>query len=64
MKLELTFIAFCIAISVACIYGWIANVIYFANCDFEKPYKAEVIRGFGIVVAPVGVVAGYIDIKD
>lgn len=64
MKLELTYIAFCIAISVACVYGWIANVIYFANCNFEAPYKEEVIRGVGIFVPPVGVVAGYIDIKD
>ena len=44
--------------------GWIANLCRFVNCDFEQPLKAEVIRGIGVFVPPVGAIAGYIDIDD
>jgi len=44
--------------------GWIINLVKFCKCDFEAPYKAEVIRGVSIFVAPVGGVMGYINIDD
>ena len=44
--------------------GWLFNVVRFCQCDFKAPYKAEIIRGVGIVVAPVGGVAGWITIAD
>lgn len=44
--------------------GWVWNVVDFVNLDFEAPYKAEIIRGAGVVVAPVGGVLGYIRIED
>ena len=40
---------------------WIANAIEFSKCDFESPYKCEVMHGIGIVVAPLGWVFGFID---
>lgn len=44
--------------------GWVANVYKFAKSDFQEPYKTEVVRGIGIVIAPVGIIAGYMDIGD
>lgn len=41
--------------------GWVKNIIKLAECDFEAPYKAEVIHAVGIVPI-VGAVTGYIDI--
>ena len=46
------------------ILGWVMNVVAFASCDFEPSYKAEIIRGVGIVVAPVGAISGYLTIED
>ena len=46
------------------IVGWIINIVKFANTDFKEPYKAEIIRGVGIGIAPIGMVTGYIKIKD
>ena len=46
------------------IVGWVMNLVAFCRCDFEAPYKAEIIRAVGVVVPPVGGVAGYIGIDD
>jgi len=43
--------------------GWVKNLIKLSECDFESPYKAEVIRTVGIF-PPVGMVVGWIDIED
>lgn len=44
--------------------GWGWNIYKLTECDFKEPFKAEVIRGVGIFVFPVGVVTGYLDIED
>jgi hypothetical protein len=44
--------------------GWVMNIYKFSQYDFDTPLKAEVIRGIGIVVAPMGAVIGFLDIKD
>lgn len=43
--------------------GWILNLISFIGLNFSSPYRAEVIRGMG-VVTPMGGVIGYFNIKD
>jgi hypothetical protein len=43
--------------------GYVMNIYKFAKCDFEAPYKAEVIRGVGIFI-PYGIVTGWMDIED
>ena len=43
--------------------GWCMNLYKLTQCDFQSPYKCEVIRAIGIV-PPVGAVAGWIDIED
>ena len=44
--------------------GWFKNIGRFVHCDFKAPYKAEVIRGIGIPVVPLGAIAGWVTIKD
>lgn len=45
------------------IFGWGRNIYKLAKCDFEAPYKAEIIRGIGII-PPVGAILGYCNISD
>jgi len=41
--------------------GWIKNVIKLANCDFEAPYKAEVVHTVGLIPT-VGMITGWLDL--
>jgi hypothetical protein len=41
--------------------GWIKNLIKLSDCDFDAPYKAEVIHAIGLF-PPVGMVTGWIDV--
>ena len=41
--------------------GWVKNIIKLADCDFEAPYKAEVIHAIGIF-PPVGAITGWLDL--
>ncbi len=43
--------------------GWVQNLNKLSNCDFESPYKTEVIRVVGII-PPVGGVVGWMDIGE
>lgn len=43
--------------------GYIANVYKLFKSDFQAPYKAEILRGVGIVVPPVGIVTGYLNLE-
>jgi len=53
-----------LAIIVCIGYGYINNIVQLCYCDFETPIKAEVIRGIGVLFAPVGIIAGWCDIED
>lgn len=46
---------------VAICTGWVKNLIKFSDCDFEAPYKAEVIYGIGMIPI-VGMVTGWVDV--
>ena len=52
------------AILIPATYGYINNIVQFSRLDFKSPYKAEVLRGVGIVMPVVGVVEGYMKIED
>lgn len=41
--------------------GWVKNLIKLTECDFESPYKAEVIHTVGII-PPVGMITGWLDL--
>lgn len=43
--------------------GWVKNLIKLSDCDFEAPYKAEIIHAVGLF-PPVGMVTGWLNIKD
>lgn len=49
-----------LVIVLAALAGWIQNIVKFTECDFEAPYKAEVIHGAGII-PPVGMIVGWMD---
>jgi len=44
--------------------GYILNIVKLCDCDFDASYKAEIIRGIGIVLPPVGCIVGYFSIAD
>jgi len=44
--------------------GYIINIFKFANSNFEKPYKREIIHGLGIFIPPIGSIIGWTKIKD
>lgn len=41
--------------------GWVKNIIKLSNCDFEAPYKCEVVHILGIV-PPIGAITGWLDV--
>jgi hypothetical protein len=43
--------------------GWVKNIIKLSDCDFQSPYKAEVIHVVGLI-PPVGMVTGWLNIDD
>ena len=66
-KIESMFALLCfglVVVIIVCCFGYVANVVNFCKCDFAEPYKAEIIRGLGIAIPPVGVVAGFCNIAD
>lgn len=32
---------------------WVINLIQFLNCDFEEPWREEIIKGVGVVLFPL-----------
>ena len=58
LKLIITFIILFFTI------GWVINAVKLSRCDFDAPYKAEIIRTVGVIAAPFGSVVGYINIAD
>jgi len=48
----------------AAVIGWGMNVYKLVTANFEPSYKNEIIRSVGVVITPVGVITGYIDIED
>lgn len=48
-----------VVVILAVAVGWIKNIIKLSECDFEAPYKAEVIHGVGLI-PPVGMVTGWL----
>ena len=64
MKKFLSFTLVVILLVGMAVGGYIANIVKLCQCDFDTPLKAEVIRGIGVIVPPVGVVTGWLTIQD
>ena len=52
---------FGVVIFVVVAVGWVKNIIKLSDCDFEAPYKCEVVHAVG-VVPPVGMITGWLDV--
>jgi hypothetical protein len=50
-----------VAIVLAVGSGWVMNLIKLTDCDFEAPYKAEIIHGAGLV-PPIGMITGWLNV--
>lgn len=46
------------------VLGYALNVVALFQCDFQGPYRAEVLRGVGAAIPPVGAIIGYLEIND
>ena len=57
-------IVICAIVILIPISGYITNIVRFCRCDFQEPYKTEVIRGIGIAIPPIGAIVGYVNIED
>ena len=58
------FLIFVVSFFIFVVYGYISNLVWFINCDFKAPYKAEILRWIWIGIPPVWIIEWYIDIKD
>lgn len=45
------------------LFGWVANIYKLTQNDFESPTKEETLRTIGIVVPPIGIVLGYMELN-
>lgn len=54
---------FVIGLLIVGIVGYGLNFYKLTQCDFQAPYKAEIIRGIGIVPV-VGAFTGYMDLGE
>ena len=43
--------------------GWVKNLVKLSECDFEAPYKCEVVHGVGLI-PPVGMVTGWLNVGN
>lgn len=50
-----------IAVYVLAFAGWCSNIVKLSNCDFERPYIEEVLRTIGVIIPPIGAIAGYVE---
>ncbi len=55
------FLAFLIMVCLG--IGWVMNCYKFTQLDFQRPIRAEILRGIGII-PPIGAVLGWIHIND
>lgn len=53
MKIFITASIFNIIVWIYLLASWIINAVHFFQCDFEGPWKEEVIKGIGIVIFPL-----------
>ncbi len=58
---ELMVVLLVIAVLALPVVGWVKNIIKLSECDFEAPYRAEVIHAIGII-PPVGMITGWLDL--
>jgi hypothetical protein len=60
-KIDATFINIILLMCLIGTIGWCKNIYKLTQCDFEAPYKAEVIHTVGIIPV-VGWITGWLDL--
>lgn len=50
-----------VIIAIIALLGYAQGVVKLVKCDFEAPYRAEIIHGVG-VIAGTGVITGWLDL--
>lgn len=63
MKRGWGFILMYFLVIVFCVSAYITNIVKLVHCDFQAPYKAEVVRVVGLFPV-VGFIVGFMDIDD
>jgi hypothetical protein len=54
-------LSFFIVVFLVASVGWVKNIIKFADCDFEAPYRCETVHALGLF-PPVGMITGWLDL--
>lgn len=57
-KISFAFVVY-ILVWITAIIGWILNIIKFVGMDFTHVEPMLVLRGIGIIMAPLGAVLGF-----
>ena len=52
MKTTLTLTILYIVFWIYTAICWVINLIQLLNCDFEAPYKEEIIKTIGVIASP------------
>ena len=50
-----------ILLTLLMLVGWVKDISHLRQCDFQSPYKAEILYGIGAALPPVGGIAGWFD---
>lgn len=53
-----------LAIMIICAIGWVSCIVRVVQCDWQAPYKAEVIYSVSILTVVPAFVVGYMNIAD
>ena len=62
-KFGVGFIIGLILLMMVGIVGWVMNLYKLIHCDFEQPYKAEIVRTIGLIPV-VGAFTGYMNLGN
>jgi hypothetical protein len=64
LKVTIVLILIYIVLPISLLVGYGRCIYKAVNCNYKPIGKAEVVYVSGLFIPPVGVVVGYIDVKD
>jgi hypothetical protein len=53
-----------VALFVFMVGGWGLNIYKLFSCDFEAPYKTEIVRGISLFAFPIASITGWMDVGE
>lgn len=60
MRIILAIQGIIMILAIICLIGWVKNTVKFTHCDFQPPYKCEIVHGIGLL-PPIGAITGWLD---